>query len=142
MVLVTGARIRPSALGHVPVLAVCLGAGLIGVTVDDVPSVVRVCALVGGVIGVLYAGLMLTTSFRFRNDDVVVSSLGRVRCFRAGEAVLETHRFSGGLFGQQTGIELRSANSHLTVPLAIFSRKDRELIQSELQKRFGAASMS
>ena len=135
-----GARVRPAVLGNVPALAFCVGAGLVGVLVKDAPTVVRVFGIVLGVAAILYVWVLFTTWFQFGDDEAQVSTLGRVREFRVGETTLRLHRFSMGFFAEQTGVELQSGNAHLTVPLAVFSRKNRALIERELRARFSAAS--
>lgn len=135
-----GARIRPSVLGNVPVLAFGLGAGSVSLVVDDMPGVVRGCSVLLGVGGILFVAVLLTTWFEFGEGVTRASAVGRVRCFRVGETTLKLHSFSAGFFADQTGVELRSGNAHLTIPLAVFSRKDRALIERELRARFGVTS--
>lgn len=135
-------RIRPAVFGNVPVLTFCVGAGLVGVMVDDVPAAVRISGVALGAIAVFYVVLLFTTWFQFGDCDAQVSALGRVRNFSAGETTLQMHRFSMGFFAEQVGVELRSPDAHVTVPLSAFSRKNRMLIESELRNRFGAASMN
>jgi hypothetical protein len=134
-------RIRPSVLRNLPALVFCLGAGLFGILVDNVPVIVMVFGAIFLAAFVLYAALLLTTWLEF-GEEVRVSTWGRKMAFRAGESTLRLKPLPVGFFGETTAIELRSADGRFALSLAIFRPGDQERIKRELRRRFKADTSS